>query len=479
MNTQEKDYLEFHGGPLISIIPFGTFLTGCFLLSCTGYATFQAYWVIAAFCVVLCLLLARSPQECFYSIIKGTSTDLITVVIFCWIFSGIFAGILKGSGLTSGLIWLGGVTHLKSGWFIALSFLLSCIYSTSTGTGSGTVLMMTSLLYPAGIALGAHPLVLGGSIISGGCFGDNLSPISDTTIVATATMGVDIPGVMRSRIPYTLTAGSLSLAIHTILGFLLEGNIHVSNTTYEQLLATANPRGLIMLFPATLVVVLAIKGVNLVLSMTAGGILAISIGIPTGLLKISDVLKFENGTATGSVVDGISGFSGLIIFIFLSYALSHIMTASGAIDLILEKIKENIHSTQQAELINCCVIALSSLALCSTVASQIIAGPIMKGIADKYDLSLYRTANFSDAIQAMFSYTMPWGGPGMVFCATSLLVAQTYSWCPVITNPVSLIPFTIHAFFIGGIFLFSAITGIGRKRDQQLDDDYRFQNILF
>ena len=60
-----------------------------------------------------------------------------------------------------------------------------------------------------------------------------------------------------------------------------------------------------------------------------------------------------------------------------------------------------------------------------------------------------------------------------------LLVAQTYSWCPVITNPVSLIPFTIHAFFIGGIFLFSAITGIGRKRDQQLDDDYRFQNILF
>lgn len=143
-------------------------------------------------------------------------------------------------------------------------------------------------------------------------------------------MGVDIPGVMRSRIPYTLTAGSLSLAIHTILGFLLEGNIHVSNTTYEQLLATANPRGLIMLFPATLVVVLAIKGVNLVLSMTAGGILAISIGIPTGLLKISDVLKFENGTATGSVVDGISGFSGLIIFIFLSYALSHIMTASGS-----------------------------------------------------------------------------------------------------------------------------------------------------
>ena len=132
-----------------------------------------------------------------------------------------------------------------------------------------------------------------------------------------------------------------------------------------------------MLFPATLVVVLAIKGVNLVLSMTAGGILAISIGIPTGLLKISDVLKFENGTATGSVVDGISGFSGLIIFIFLSYALSHIMTASGAIDLILEKIKENIHSTQQAELINCCVIALSSLALCSTVASQIIAGPNM------------------------------------------------------------------------------------------------------
>ena len=479
MDTKEKDYLEFRGGPLVSMIPFGIFLIGCFLLAYAGYATFQAFWLIAAFCVVLCLLLAKSPQECFNSIIKGTSTDLITVVIFCWIFSGIFAGIMKVSGLTSGLIWLGMATHLKSGWFVALAFLLSCIYSTSTGTGSGTVLMMTSLLYPAGIALGAYPLVLGGAIISGGCFGDNLAPISDTTIVATATMGVDIPGVMRSRMPYTLVAGCLSLIVHTLLGFLLEGNVHVTESTYQHIQSSARPEGLIMLIPAMLVVVLAIKDVNLVLSMMAGGALAILIGIPTGLFRISDLLKFENGTVSGSIVDGISGFSGLIIFIFLSYALSHIMTVSGAIDCLLEKIKENIHSSSQAELVNCAIIAISAVALCNNVASQIIAGPIMKEIADEYDLSLYRTANFSDAIQALFSYTMPWGGPGMVFCATSILVAQTYSWCPVITNPVALIPFSVHAFFIGGIFLFSAITGIGRKRDKRLDEDCRFQNILF
>ena len=90
----DNDHLEFRGGKYTSFIPFIFFLIGCMVMSILGYAGFESFSFIAAIGVALSVLLARDPQECFESIVKGTATDLITVVIFCWVFSGIFAGIL-------------------------------------------------------------------------------------------------------------------------------------------------------------------------------------------------------------------------------------------------------------------------------------------------------------------------------------------------------------------------------------------------
>ena len=122
-----------------------------------------------------------------------------------------------------------------------------------------------------------------------------------------------------------------------------------------------------------------------------------------------------------------------------------------------------------AEIVCWCCIALSALGLCNNITSQIVAGPVMLEIADRYHLSHYRIANFSDAVQAMFSYTMPWGGPSLTFCATSLIANSAYGWCPIITSPASLILCGIYGIAIGLVFLVCAITGIGRKFDQRMD----------
>lgn len=466
-----KEYIEFRGGKYVSFIPFCTFLVGCFALAFTGYATMEGFWVVAALCVILALFLAKSPSKCFDSIVQGTATPLISVAVLCWIFSGIFAGILKMSGLVDGLIWLGLNTKLTGGLFVGFSFILAALYATATGTGSGTIAAMAALLYPAGVALGANPMVMAGAIISGGCFGDNFAPVSDTTIVAAATMGVDVPGVVKSRLPYTLVAGALSLVTLTIMGFMGGSSVDISADEYASIVDQANPQGLLMLIPALLVVILALKGMNLVMAMSIGGVVAIGIGLPLGLFKVSDIVLFQDGNVSGSFVSGISGFTGLIIFTFLAYALAHAMNASGAVDGLLIKIKRIVKTPQQAEIVNWFIIALSALGLCNNVTSQIVAGPIMKEIADDYHISLYRTANFSDSVQALFSYTMPWGGPCMVFCATSMLVAESYTWCPAVVNPVTLMPYVVHAYFIGGIFLIAAITGIGRKYDVKVEEE--------
>lgn len=123
---------------------------------------------------------------------------------------------------------------------------------------------------------------------------------------------------------------------------------------------------------------------------------------PASLVSIDTVA----GTVGGTITDAITGWYGMIILIFLVFAMAHLMQASGALTLLLEKLEKRFVKTKVGAEIACWVcIALSALGLCNNITSQIVAGPVMLEIADRYHLSHYRIANFSDAVQAMFSYT--------------------------------------------------------------------------
>ncbi len=86
------------------------------------------------------------------------------------------------------------------------SFLICCLVSTATGTSLGTMILCAPLLYPAAAGLGTDPVILMGAVIGGATFGDNISPVSDTTIASASTQGADIGGVVRSRLKYAFPA---------------------------------------------------------------------------------------------------------------------------------------------------------------------------------------------------------------------------------------------------------------------------------
>ena len=469
------DVLEFHGGPYSSLVPFCLFIVGSFGLAAFNIATVEGFWLVAIISIIIGMWLCKNPVKYFDAICKGTASSLLTTAIFCWIWSAAVAGILKASGLVNGLIWLGLETKLTGGLFVGFTFLLSCLYSTATGTGSGTVAAMTVLLYPAGVALGASPWWMAAAIISGGGFGDNLAPISDTTITAASTMRVDVSGLVRNRMPYTLVAGGITLVFVTVGGAMSNSGISITEAEYQSILSNASPKGLIMLIPAALIVFLAMKGRTLIEAQTYGGILAIVIALVTGLMTPESLVAIDTaaGTVGGAITDAITGWYGMVLLIFLVFAMAYIMQASGALEMLMGKIEARFVKTKtQAEIFCWFCIALSALGLCNNITSQIVAGPVMLEVADKYHLSHYRIANFSDAVQATFSYTMPWGGPSLTFCATSLIANSAYNWCPAVTSPASLMLCGVYGIAIGGVFLVAAITGIGRKFDQNMDIKY-------
>lgn len=452
--------LDFHGGPMMTLIPFLIFMAGCITASFMGYANERVFYIICMAAMVVGLLFAKNKAGYFDALVDGMTEKLILTAVLCYIFAGAFGSMLKASGLVEGLMWLGVKANLTGGLFCAFAFVLGAIYGTAVGSGWATITGLTLFMYPAGIALGANPMVLAGVIISAGCFGDNLAPISDTTIISSASMERPIAQVVKSRLPMTLIAGGISLALFTIFG---GGGSNLDPEVVEAVLATADPKGLVMLIPAALTVFLAFRGWSLIQALSLGMAAIFIIGLPTGMFTLDAMISFHDGAFDGAIVDGVSGFTNLILLVILATGVSYVMQAGGALELLLDKLQGLAKSIRSAEVINWMIMSVSAFCLSQCVVAIIVAAPLIRSIGDRFKLNRCRMANFCDSVHCMWGYSLPWTGATLLFCTMMKQVAETYTFITPITNAASLMPYIWHPYIIGGVFLISAITGFGRK----------------
>ena len=452
--------LEFYGGPMMTLIPFLIFLVGCIVASFMGYANERVFYIICMFAMIVGLILAKDKSGYFDALVDGMTEKLILTAVLCYIFAGAFGSMLKASGLVEGLMWLGIKANLTGGLFCGFAFILGAIYGTSVGSGWATITGLTMFMYPAGIALGANPMVLAGAIISAGCFGDNLAPISDTTIISAATMERPISQVVKSRLPITLIAGSISLVLFVALG---GGGSDMDAEVVAEVLATANAKGLLMLIPAALTVFFAFKGWSLLHAISVGMAAVFVIGLPLGLFNIEDMLCFQDGSFSGAIVDGVSGFTNLILLVILATGVSYIMQAGGALEALLGQLQKLAKSIRTAEVINWCIMSVSAFCLSQSVVAIIVGAPLVRSIGDRFKLNRCRMANFCDSVHCMWSYSLPWTGATLLFCSMLRQAAETYTFITPVTNAATLMGYTWHPYILGGIFLFSAITGFLRK----------------
>jgi len=209
MNNEIKK-LEFYGGEWMSFIPFIVFLVLIVMTTfVAGSISDGALWIPAFMALIVAFFFAKDKKNYSEVIINGMASKEAIIPVVCWIFAGVFSRILRESGLAGGIAGMAASLGISGTFFIIVSFLASAVFATASGTGFGTIAAGMGVLYPAGVALGAHPALLAGAIVSGGAFGDNLAPVSDTTICSATSQGVDVPGVVRSRLKYALTAAEV------------------------------------------------------------------------------------------------------------------------------------------------------------------------------------------------------------------------------------------------------------------------------
>lgn len=461
--------LEFHGGYKMSLIPMAIFIVFCIAF----FIVFKVFEMDALAMggvvgIIAGSFFSKNWKKYWDSVLEGISNPMTGVLIMILLVVGIFTGLMGKSGVAEGFVWLGNEIGLKGGVFTAFTFVTTCIIATATGTSIGTLFSAFPILYPAGILLGADPALLAGAILSGAIFGDNLAPISDTTIASAATQryknkegSADIGGVVSSRFKYSLIAAVAATALYLIFG----GGGNVGTGATELLQKYTDPKGLIMLIPVAILLYVAIKTKDIFTAITWGIVTGTIIALGFGILTFKDVLSVKDGALTGFLYTGFKGMVGTSIFCIALFGIVGILNASGTMDRLVNAIvtSDLAKTPRGAEICLAIGIILSSLSMGSATGPAIIMfGPIANDVGRAVNLHPYRRANLIDG----FANTIPIIVPFIsAFIFIVLIVIQglqkDYSFIQTI-NPITIALSTFHPMMLFLVFSFSVITGWGR-----------------
>lgn len=453
--------IEFRGGPIISTLPLLVFVLITLGLVVGGAPRTEGMIIAAMVGISLGMLFARGVAA-YNELIFGLMANRIaTVAVVCWLWAGAFSGILADSGLVEAIVWLGWKLQLNGALFTTGVFLSAALFAVSVGTGLGTIVGFTAVLYPAGIALGAHPGALMGAIISGAALGDNLAPISDTTIVSAATQDTDVGSVVRSRLKYVLIAAGIA----TLMFYFLGGsNQPVDTARADALLAErADPRGLPMLIPGVVVFVVALSGGHFLGALTAGIVVALIIGPTIGTFGLSDAFGIADGQVVGSAVQGAMGMVPTAVLTLLLVSSLGLMEASGFLGKLLEWLHRSwARSVRGAEAAIVALISFANLCVSVNTVAMITIGPLANKLRKRHGIEPNRSANLLDTVSCSFPYGLPYSASITAAISIQHSVHERFPDVPVLTWSDQA-PFIFYGMLLFPLMIVAVITGYGRR----------------
>ena len=316
------------------------------------------------------------------------------------------------------------------------------------------------IFYPAGIMLGANEMMMAGCIVSGAIFGDNLAPISDTTIASASTQQfkngkpADIGGVVSSRIKYSLVAGLITIVIFAIFGGV--------GGTYEggSIDAASNPVSLVMLIPVVLMLTVSTKTRNIYEGILVGLATGTLVGLAAGLFTPAQVFSNDaaNNAAVGFLVDGINNILPTCALVISVFGIMGVLSDAGMLNLIAEKILDSkmAGTAKGAELVCMMGIAFTTILLGGVTSASILTfGPILNKIGAARNIHPYRRANLLDGTANSLPAIIP-------FMSVFVFIGSALTGL----SPVIVAGGTIYGFVLFFVFLGAVLTGWGCQKEE-------------
>lgn len=257
-------------------------------------------------------------------------------------------------------------------------------------------------------------------------FGDNLSVISDTTIAATRTQGVEMKDKFRVNFLIALPAALITIGILAAYSLKIPA---VGLTHYDFNIWLA--------LPYFIVLILALLGINVFIVLGLGIVLFFLIGGAAGTVSFSSAFL--------AMGDGTNGMFETMIVTILVASISALMREHGGFEAILVLIRRFARSKRGGMLGICLLTGLMDVATANNTVAIVIAAPIAKDISREYNIDPKKVASLLDAVSCIFQGVIPYGA--------QLLVAASLAGI----SSISIIPFLYYQFLLTGFVLLSIL----------------------
>lgn len=361
---------------------------------------------------------------------RGAGANNLMLMLWIYVLAGAFAASAKAMEAVDATVNL-ALSLLPASMILPGLFLAACFISLSIGTSVGTIVALVPIAAGLAHSVDANLALTVAIIVGGAYFGDNLSFISDTTVVATQTQGCQMSDKFRVNALIVIPAAVIILIIYGILGAGTKAPTHIDAVQYMKVL------------PYIVVLVTAIAGMNVMAVLTLGSILCGIIGIIDGGYDI-----FGWFSAMGN---GVIGMGELIIIAMMAGGMLEIIRENGGIDFIISKITAHVNSKRGAELSIAALVSMVNICTANNTVAILTVGNISKKIGDKFGVDNRKAASILDTFSCTIQGLIPYG--------VQMLLAAGLSGL----SPLDIIPYLYYPMAIGLAALFAILFRYPRR----------------
>ena len=355
---------------------------------------------------------------------RGAATEQMMLMIWIFVLAGAFAHSAKNMGSIDATVNL-ALSFLPPQMIFAGMFLAACFISLSIGTSVGTIAALTPIAVGLAQETGADIAMMTAIIVGGSFFGDNLSFISDTTIMATQTQGCRLSDKFRVNSFIVAPAALVILIVYILLGQDTAAPKQIPDVEWVKVI------------PYLTVLVTAICGMNVMAVLTLGIVLCGAIGIITGSMDIYGWLD--------AMGEGILSMGELIIVTMMAGGMLELIKQQGGIDFIIKLLTRRVNGKRGAEFSIATLVSLVDICTANNTVAILTVGSIAKQIGDRYGVDNKKCASILDTFSCTVQGLIPYG-------AQILIAAGLAS-----VNPVSILPYLYYPFTLGLVAILSIL----------------------
>ena len=372
---------------------------------------------------------------------KGAANENVLTMLMIYILAGAFSTVAKAMGGVDSTVNL-GLSIIPVELLTAGIFVISAFMGTATGTSMGTITAIVPIAVGVADKSGLSIPMLLGACVGGAMFGDNLSMISDTTIAATRTQGCELRDKFKVNFFIALPA-----AIVTVIVLLIVGRPEAASAMGDLSFS------IIKVLPYVMVLVLALIGVNVFLTLTLGIFAAGLIGIAGGDLTIF--------TFAQAIWNGFIGMNEIFFLALFCGGLSEMIAHNGGIVWLIEKLRGMMHGNKSAQVGIGALVALADCATANNTVAIVVSGNVAKDMSHEYQVDPRRAASLLDVFSCVVQGIIPYGAQ-LLTAAT--LTTTTYN---IVMSPVEIVPYMWYCWILAIFGLLSIFVpyadGVCRK----------------